>query len=92
MAKYDPLYGFLKPFIGDLTISFADVARIIGCRKLPDSAYKRPAWWGNEKPTGKSHVHSRAWMNAGYKADADLQKQEVTFRKLRKSVLIETAD
>ena len=25
MAKYDPLYGFLKPFIGDLTISFADL-------------------------------------------------------------------
>ena len=81
MAKYDPLYRFLKPFIGNLTISFADVARIIGCKSLPSSAYKRPAWWGNEKPTAKSHVHSRAWMNAGYNAEADLQKQEVTFRR-----------
>ena len=64
MAKYDPLYGFLKPFIGDLTISFADVARIIGCRKLPDSAYKRPAWWGNEKPTGTSPMSTQehGWM------------------------------
>ncbi len=45
MAKYDSLYGFLKPFIGDLTISLAD-----------------------------------------------LQKQEVTFRKAGKSVLIGTAE
>ena len=45
MAKYDPLYGFLKPFIGDLTISLAD-----------------------------------------------LQKQEVTFRKACKPDLIGTAE
>ena len=44
--KYDPLYDFLKEFKGNLTISFEDVARIIGCDELPDYAYNsKGSWW-----------------------------------------------
>ena len=78
--KYDPLYDFLKEFKGNLTISFEDVARIIGCDELPDYAYNsKGSWWY----IGDRHVQAEAWAKAGYKADPDFNKQEVTFTKMK---------
>ena len=79
--KYDPLYDFLKDFIGDVTISFDDVARISGCPngKLPPSAYNPDyPWWDD------NNRHSQAtfgWVKAGYKAYPDFNRQTVTFRR-----------
>ncbi len=75
--KYDPLRKFLlaDPIL-PLALSFAQVEQILGA-ELPDSAYRRPQWWANERrPT---HDHSMAWLTAGLKAKPDLFHRTVTF-------------
>lgn len=64
MAKYDPLYRYLRD-CGEhrVTLTFAQVAEIVG--GLPPSALKFQAWWENENEG--SHVQAHAWMNAGYR-------------------------
>ena len=81
MAKYDPLYDFLnRQDAQRIVFTFDEVARLIG-EELPESACKHPEWWENETST-KWHSQSRAWMKAGYKASADLDKRIVVFDSL----------
>ena len=81
MAKYDPLYDFLnRQDAQRIVFTFDEVARLIG-EELPESAYKHPEWWENETST-KGHSQSRAWMKAGYHAEADLKKEIVSFTKV----------
>ncbi|MDP6976618.1 MAG: hypothetical protein QF575_08650 [Acidimicrobiales bacterium] len=80
VSKYDPLLQYLsKSDQSVLTLSFADIERILG-DALPPSARQHQAWWANE--TVGTHPHANAWMDAGFAIeDADLNAGKVTFRR-----------
>jgi hypothetical protein len=59
------LPGFLGTAQPPLTLSFAEIERIIG-RALPPSARRHRAWWANSP----SHPVARQWLAAGWRADA----------------------
>lgn len=76
-TKYHALFEHLL-FSGQgmVTMTFAEIAAIIGA-PLPPSALTRPEWWSNS-PRG--HSQARAWMRAGYSTSRlDLARQTVTF-------------
>lgn len=78
-GKYRALHDHLRRMSGDeVTMSFAEVEQVLA-GPLPTSARKYTAWWANE--TDGSHIHARAWMNAGWRARPDLQSERVTFVK-----------
>ena len=82
MAKYDPLYEFLgRQSCSRIVMTFSEVARIIGDDELVDSAFRYPAWWANETNPNPPHVQKKAWLNAGFKAHPDLDKQMVVFER-----------
>ena len=66
MDKYDGLYNYLKSprLPTPLTLTIAQITRILKIRRLPDSAYIRSAWWGNNS---NRHVQA-VWLQAGWKA------------------------
>lgn len=80
-SNYFPLFKHLRDSQKEeLAMSFADVAKIIGAKKLPASATKYASWWGNnlKKRTGQS----KSWLDAGYQAHSvDLDKKTIKFRK-----------
>lgn len=60
--------------------SFDEIENILDS-KLPDSAYKYPAWWSNEQGN-KNHVQCHAWLEAGWKTeDLNLVAEEIIFKK-----------
>lgn len=78
-SKYDPLETFLRSRIEEsVTMTFDDVARVIGSR-LPAAAHDHRAWWGNN-PT--NHVHAAAWLRAGFEsAQVDMVARTLVFRR-----------
>lgn len=59
-GKYTPLEQYLKNSVkNDLTLSFADIERII-VASLPMSAHEHGDWWANEATENKRKV-----MNEG---------------------------
>ncbi len=82
MAKYDPLGRFLERQRGpEVVMTFGDIEAVIGA-KLPPSAQNHQAWWANETNPRTSHVHARAWLDAGFKVTVDQAKQRALFRKV----------
>ena len=79
-SKYNLLYEYLSRVDCDVTLSFEEVADILGLEKLAASAYEYQEWWATGDST---HVQSSAWTDAGLIADADIDRQIVTFRKVR---------
>ncbi len=81
-GKYTPLEQYLKNSVkNDLTLSFADIERII-VDSLPMSAHEHGAWWANE--IHGSHVEAHAWLNAGWKVEhADLGRKVVRFVRVK---------
>ena len=75
--KYTPLQKHLKAQSGaQISMSFADIERLIGA-KLPPSARKHRPWWSNHP--GNS-VITRAWLNAGYKSEqVDMKRECLVF-------------
>lgn len=66
--KYGPLCDYLKRCgKSSVRLTFQEIEDIIG-DKLPMSAYKYYAWWGNRKLTKHSQV--KAYMEAGYQVDS----------------------
>ena len=68
-GKYTPLEQYLTALPSDkrdVTLSFAQIERILNDR-LPPSAHKYQAWWANQKKG--NHVEAHAWMDAGWKVD-----------------------
>jgi len=64
-----------------LELTFNDIEGIIGA-DLPASAHRHRAWWANDK----THVHARAWMEAGWEVESvDFERKTVVF----KAILIE---
>lgn len=67
MAKYDPLAEFLARHHGRAcTLTHANIEEVIGAR-LPPSAKRHRAWWGNE--ADGAHVQCRSWLGAGWEVD-----------------------
>ena len=73
MAKYSPLRDYLNSRTRDrVTLTFDDLEDIIK-DKLPASAYKHRAWWGNH---GGTHVNAIAWLEAGWMVETVNQTDE----------------
>ena len=69
-AKYEPLELYLRavpPGTKEVTLSFAEVERIIAA-PLPDSAKSHRPWWGNQKDS-KMRPQAHAWLSAGFVVD-----------------------
>lgn len=79
--KYEPLREYLialPPTTNETTLSFNEVAQIIG-DTLPPSATTYREWWSNQEG-GSRAPH---WRAAGFKVDhADLKRQIVRFKRI----------
>jgi hypothetical protein len=78
MPKHQPKYGPLSRHLSAAsqpsTMLFAEISGLVG--GLPASAYRYPAWWGND-PT---HVQARAWLDVGLQVETvDFDRQVVAF-------------
>ncbi|WP_431810637.1 DUF7662 domain-containing protein [Lysinibacillus capsici] len=63
-GRYVPLEQYLMTMsMNEIKLTFSEIESILK-DKLPASAYKYPAWWGN---TVQSQKHAVTWLNAGYK-------------------------
>jgi hypothetical protein len=78
MTKYEPLSEFLGRLQADYwRPTFMELERLLE-GKLPPSARKSEAWWGNEAKTKSGHTH--AWLDAGWRVqDVSFEKERVTF-------------
>jgi hypothetical protein len=68
--KYEPLELHLRAAaVGarELTLSFAEIERILGAR-LPASAKSHRAWWSNQRDS-KTRPQAHAWLSAGFLVD-----------------------
>lgn len=79
--KYEPLGEYLAALpltTSETTLSFAQVAQIIG-DALPPSATTYPEWWANQEG-GSRAPH---WRAAGFKVDhVDLTIKIARFKRL----------
>lgn len=80
MSRYQPLADFLagKKAL-EWEASFAEIEAQLGF-KLPDSAYKYPAWWANQ--TGVGHSQTKGWRSVGWRTrDLDLERKRIRFER-----------
>ena len=69
-TKYEPLELHLRKVptgTKEVTLSFAEIERIIGA-PLPASAKSHRPWWGNQKDS-KTRPQAHAWLSAGFLVD-----------------------
>lgn len=80
-GKYDRLSKFLETEpSNEVTLTFTQLEEIIG-EKLPESARRHPAWWGND---AKTHAQAQAWMEYGWRSKGiDLPEERVTFVRVQ---------
>lgn len=80
-TKYEPLGDYLAalaPTTNNISLSFADIERIIG-DELPPSATDHREWWANQE-RGSRAPH---WRAAGFKVESvDRRQLIVRFRRL----------
>ena len=79
MSKYAALEAHLRESGQDtVSMTFADIERVIGA-DLPPSAFKYRPWWSNN-PSNSVITHS--WLEAGYKtANVDMANKTLAFVK-----------
>jgi hypothetical protein len=83
MSLYDPLRQRLFSVReNSLMLSFEDIEGLIG-QALPKSAHEYGAWWSNEDPDKTTHTQSKAWTTAGFVAEVDRARRQVTFVRSR---------
>ena len=76
MAKYEPLFHYLKQSSKLQNIlSYVEIENILSAT-LPASAYKYKEWWDNN-----SHVQSKSWREAGYTVETVHLGDKVIFVK-----------
>ncbi len=81
MPIYDPLrQRLLSVGENSLVLSFEDIEAVIG-QALPKSAHDYDAWWSNEDPETTTHTQSKAWTTAGFDAEVNRGRRQVTFRR-----------
>lgn len=76
-SKYDLLqdYLFNLPVSrAEITLSFPEIEIILQCR-LPESAFRYPAWWANQLDL-TTRSQTKAWITAGFKVDGFYQEQK----------------
>lgn len=85
MSRYQPLADFLaSQKSNEWTATFADIEERLGFR-LPESAYKYPAWWANQSNGG--HSQTRGWRSVGWRTTAlDLASKCVRFEREREGL------
>lgn len=84
-GKYAPLFDFLREQTDRLvTIKFEEIEKIIG-NKLPASAYKHKAWWGNTR--SGTYVQSAAWLEANFRVEDVFFGEVVVFQKTSTELL-----
>ena len=76
-GKYGPQRDHLASRPGDRArMTFTEVERLVG--RLPDSAHRHRAWWGNNG----SNVEAKAWLDAGWHVESVNQASgEVIFAR-----------
>lgn len=79
MSRYQPLADFLaSQKSNEWMATFADIEERLGFR-LPQSAYKYPAWWANQS---NGHSQTRGWRSVGWRTTAlDLERRRVRFER-----------
>lgn len=75
MSKYDVLRDHLQHQSGYVIFTLDELDALIP-GGLPPSASLYEIWWNNDDP---SHLPSRAWGDAGYRARVDLARKQVRF-------------
>ncbi|HLZ73198.1 MAG TPA: hypothetical protein VKV26_25110 [Dehalococcoidia bacterium] len=78
--KYLPLGAHLRRLAGehsDVTLTFAEIERIIGA-SLPRGSQSVPFWQGVH---GKPPPRARAWLAAGFVAQPDLAHSRIRFHR-----------
>ncbi|GEK29942.1 hypothetical protein KZO01_02510 [Kurthia zopfii] len=84
-GKYAPLFDFLRNQTERIvTVKFEEIEKII-CNKLPTSAYKHRAWWGNTR--SGTYVQSAAWIEANFRVEDVIFGEEVIFQKTSSQLL-----
>ncbi len=84
-GKYLPLYEYLsKQQEKRIILSFEKIEEILHA-KLPKSAYKYQAWWGNTR--SGTYVQAAAWLEAGFRVDLVKFGCCVEFIKVSKEIL-----
>lgn len=80
MSQYEALANHLSRRSGtSWKATFAEIETIIG-KKLPQSAYRYPAWWANQ--SGKGHSQVRGWRSVGWRTSAlNLADRSVRFER-----------
>jgi transcriptional regulator with XRE-family HTH domain len=74
--KYQPLRERLEASgKAVLTMRFEEVDALVG--GLPPSADKHREWWANHQ----GNSQAKGWMDAGYMAEPDAARRQVTFRR-----------
>jgi hypothetical protein len=64
-GKYAPLREHLSGTTGArVRMTFAAVENLVG--RLPESAYRHRAWWGNND----GNVEAKAWLDAGWRVES----------------------
>lgn len=81
MGKYDPLNRYLRrQTSAELALTFSEIENLLTVL-LPKSARRRE-WWGNETSQSSTHVQCRAWLQAGYYASPEIDREQVNFRRI----------
>src|SRR5579885_3522257 len=83
--KYLPLGAHLRRLAAehsDVTLTFAEIERIIGAR-LPQGAQSVPFWQG---VNGKPPPRARAWLTVGFVAQPDLGHGRIRFHRQASAV------
>ncbi|MGG0655253.1 DUF7662 domain-containing protein [Rummeliibacillus pycnus] len=84
-GKYLPLYEYLsKQQDKHIVLTFEEIEEILQA-KLPKSAYKYQAWWGNTR--SGTYVQAAAWLEAGFRVDIVQFGRCVEFIKVSKEIL-----
>lgn len=84
-GKYFPLYEYLlQQEEKHVVLTFEEIEEIIHA-KLPKSAYKYQAWWGNTK--SGTYVQAAAWIEAGFRVDTIQYGRCIEFVKVSKEIL-----
>ncbi|MEA3033834.1 MAG: hypothetical protein QOH86_1850 [Sphingomonadales bacterium] len=74
--KYEPLRQRLQSSgKTSLTIGFEELGALVG--GLPTSSGKYREWWANHE----GNSQAKGWMEAGYLAEPDMKRRQVTFRR-----------
>lgn len=76
-GKYGPLREHLSGAVGTrVRVTFTAVEDLVG--RLPESAYRHRAWWGNNDATAAA----KAWLDAGWRVESVNQAAgEVVFTR-----------